>query len=691
MQASSPTYWAFLSYCSHDQATAQWLQRALETYSVPRRFVGSPTPSGPAPKKFRPIFRDRTELAADSDLGARIEAALGQSAYLIVICSPQAAQSRWVEKEIMTFRALHGTARIFSVIASDSPATNHLDCFPPALRYRAETGANGSPEPIAVDLRPGKDGPRMARLKLVAGMLGVGLDELVRRDDRRRHRRMVAVTAASILGMAITGALATTALIARNEALKQRGHAENLIEFMLTDLRKTLEPGGHLNFMDGVGAEALKYYSVQNPADLDAQSLGRRARALRLMGEISIQRGNLGGALRSFEQASATTGELLARSPTDGQRIFNHAQSVFWAGEIARQRGDIAKAEESFQEYRRLAERLTVIDSDNNAWRAEVGFAESALGILFLQAGRAADAIGPFERSLAVDDDLARRFPDDPNQQLNLGQGHAWLADAFEKQGRLSQARSRRNTELSIYRAILAKDPTIRQAKFSTIVALESLGRIEMLEGNTKQALENFGSSAAQAEALLVNERENMDLTGVVAITLVEFGEALLLSDQTSAARSAQNRAATLIDIALKHDGSAALWQGYRDRTILLEAAIAGRSGDRAQALHLDHEVLERLETAANSGANTEHFWLLERCRLQIGDDLAALGRLADAREDWGAVASSLPAPVDSYEPKLLVILEAADARMGRTAAAEVIAKRLREMSSALGGEPARP
>jgi tetratricopeptide (TPR) repeat protein len=685
MPAPSFTYWAFLSYCSHDRATARWLQRALETYSIPPRFVGNSTPGGPAPKRFRPIFRDRTELAADADLAARIQTALLHSAYLIIICSPQAAQSRWVEKEIVTFRTIHGTARIFSVIASDSPTGSHLECFPHALRYSADGSTADRPEPIAVDLRPGKDGRRVARLKLVAGMLGVGLDDLVRRDDRRRHRRMVAITAASIAGMAITGALATAALIARNDAQTQRGHAENLIEFMLTDLRKTLEPGGHLNFMDGVGAEALKYYSVQNPVDLDAQSLGRRARALRLMGEISVQRGNLGEALRSFEQASATTGELLARSPTDGQRIFNHAQSVFWVGEIARQRGDMAKAEVSFQEYRRLAERLTVIDPGNNDWRAEVGYAESALGILFLQAGRAAEAIGPFEHSLAVDDDLAHRIPGDLNQQLNLGQGHAWLADAFEKQGRLSQARSHRDTELSIYRAILAKDPTIRQAKFSTSVALESMGRLEMVESDTKGALENFGSSAAQAEALLINERENMDLTAVVAITLVEFGEALLLSDQMSAAQSAQSKGAALIETALKHDSSAALWQGYRDRTILLDAAIAGRTGDRARALHLDQEVLERLETDANGGANTERFLLLQRCRLQTGDELAASGRLTDARKDWEAIANSLSGPVDSYEPKLLVVLEATQRRLGNTKAAEAIAQRLKDMSRPIG------
>lgn len=115
--------------------------------------------------------------------------------------------------------------------------------------------------------------------------------------------------------------------------------------------------------------------------------------------------------------------------------------------------------------------------------------------------------------------------------------------------------------------------------------------------------------------------------------------------------RHEARRAADLIDTALKHDSDAASWQGYRDRAILLEAAIAGRIGDHAQALRLDQDVLHRLQAHVDTASNTEPFWLLQRCRLQTGDELAELGRLTDAREDWGAIANSLSGPVESYEP----------------------------------------
>jgi tetratricopeptide (TPR) repeat protein len=677
---AAPDFWAFLSYSSHDSATAIWIQRALETYRVPQRLVGRTTPAGPAPRKFSPIFRDRTELAADPDLTARIAAALKTSAYLIVLCSSQSAKSRWVDEEITLFRGLHGSSRIFSVILDGRPNDDHESCFPPALRYRSIPGAPERTEPIAADLRAGGDGRRMARLKLLAGMLGVGLDELARRDAQRRNRQLVAITAASLAGLAVMAILAAAAMIGRNDAQRQRAQAEGLIEFMLTDLRKKLEPGGRLDAMDGVSGEALKYYGAQRPADLDAQSLARRARALRLMGEIKVQRGDLSDALKDFEQAAATTAELLGRSRGDGQIIFNHAQNVFWVGEIARQRGDVSKSEIAFHLYRDLAGRLTRIDARNDEWWAEVAYAESALGVLFLQEGRAPEAYGAFERSLSVVEGLSQRKPDDLNLQLELGQSHAWLADVLQKQGRLAETRSHTKTELEIYRAILAKDPTIRQAKFSTIDALQTIGRLAVFEGDQQVAMTAFTESAQRAEALLDGERDNMDSAAVAALTHVSAGEALLASGAVHAARTAQQRADELLKAPLAHDANVALWRGYRDRADLLEAAIAAASGEADRALQLDRSLLARLGMPGSAKLNTEAFWLLSRARLQTGDDLAALGRSREATEQWNAIIKNLSGPIEIYEPRLLEVLVTAESRLGRTADAQAAAKRLQNL-----------
>jgi hypothetical protein len=92
-------------------------------------------------------------------------------------------------------------------------------------------------EPIAADARPGRDSHSDIKLKLIAGMLGVGLDDLKQRETQRRNRRLAMLAAASVAGMAMTSLLATTAFLARNEAERQRVRAEAEAE----TARRTME------------------------------------------------------------------------------------------------------------------------------------------------------------------------------------------------------------------------------------------------------------------------------------------------------------------------------------------------------------------------------------------------------------------------------------------------------------------
>ena len=683
LPTATPPYWAFISYSSHDRAWARWLQRALETYAIPRRLVGGATPAGPAPRRLRPIFRDRSELAADADLAGKVQAALERSAFLIVICSPQAAASRWVDEEIRRFRALHGDTRILAVIVAGSPGGDHQACFPPALRYRDEAGERIHVEPIAADLRPGGDGRRMARLKLVAGMLGVGLDELVRRDAQRRARQFAALAAAAFAGMAVMSGLAWTALLARNEAQRQRGQAEGLIEFMLTDLRKRLEPAGRLDLMDGIGPRALAYYAAQDPGQLDAGALSRRANALRLMGAISEQRGNLPEALKAYEAARATTAEQLARAPDDGQRIFDHAQSVYYVGEIAQKRGEEAKAETSFKAYASLAGRLTELDPTRDDWRMEVSYAAINLGVLYLDQDRTSEAAQAFTTALNVSQALAAKHPTDANQALMVGQARAYLADTFEKQGRLGEARTQRLEQLALEQALLAKDAGFQTARFDAIVATRALARQAMLGGHMSAALKGYGDAAANVEALVASQPDMMSLTAEAAICEIELGEALVDARRYGEAGEHQRRATALAATALAHDSTVQEWRGYRARARLLGAELAALQGERQSALRLDFATLAALAGEPQAGVNADIHWLLDRARLQTGDDLAALGRTAEARAQWTAAAADLNGPLERYEPRLLVVLARADKRLGRTAASRAAAERLSTLLSA--------
>ena len=227
--AENYKYKAFISYSHKDEKWAAWLHRALETYKVPKQLVGEVTDFGPVPERLAPVFRDREELSSATRLGDALERALAGSAVQIVICSPNAAQSHWTNEEILTYKRLGRSDRIFCLIVDGEPGSSDAECFPEALRY--EIGDDGEltdtlSEPIAADARKGKDGRSNAKLKLIAGILGVDFDRLKQREHHRQQRRMLVLATAAIVGMAITSGLAVSAWLARNEAEAQRARAE---------------------------------------------------------------------------------------------------------------------------------------------------------------------------------------------------------------------------------------------------------------------------------------------------------------------------------------------------------------------------------------------------------------------------------------------------------------------------------
>jgi tetratricopeptide (TPR) repeat protein len=295
-EGSGRRYRAFISYSHADSAAVRWLHRAIETYRLPERIVGQPTPLGPAPRRLIPLFRDRDELPASGDLGHELRTALSRSLRLIVVCSPKSARSLWVNEEILTFKRMHGEAGVLALILAGDPGATDRgkpeeECFPPALRFRLgpDNELSDAPaHPIAADARREGDGRRGALLKLIAGLAAVPLDQLVQREAQRRVRRAGLLVAGSLAGMAVTGALAF-------EANRQRLVAE----------RESAAARAASSFL--VGTFAISNPATENPRTITALSIlkssAERAQMelndqpeirLRLLGTVSEAYVNLG-------------------------------------------------------------------------------------------------------------------------------------------------------------------------------------------------------------------------------------------------------------------------------------------------------------------------------------------------------------------------------------------------------------
>ena len=175
-------YFAFISYKHEDEKWAKWLQNELEDYHLPTK-IAKANPN--LPKEIRPIFRDTTELKSGK-LKQQIEEALNTSKFLIVICSPRAAQSVWVNREIETFIQKKGVERIIPFIVEGTAFAKNQEeeCFPPVLR-------NLSEEQEILGANVQEVGRESAMIKAIAQMLGVNFSSLWNRYERAKKRKLI--------------------------------------------------------------------------------------------------------------------------------------------------------------------------------------------------------------------------------------------------------------------------------------------------------------------------------------------------------------------------------------------------------------------------------------------------------------------------------------------------------------------
>ena len=250
-----PEYWAFISYRhadnqEQDRSWASWLHQEIERYEVPAELVGKKNSRGDAiPERIYPVFRDQDSLSADADLGGAIEAALGRSKFLVVLCSPRAVESRYVEQEIRYFKELGRADRIVAAIVAGEPGGGDDDCFPSTL-----FGDGGEVEPIAADFRlaDGSEGYTSAevyrkellqtcskqeaetlaggyetrlqlmKLKVIAGILGVPLETIRDRDKAYQLAKARARAKALTRWLSLVVILALLTAVAGGLAWRQR-------------------------------------------------------------------------------------------------------------------------------------------------------------------------------------------------------------------------------------------------------------------------------------------------------------------------------------------------------------------------------------------------------------------------------------------------------------------------------------
>jgi len=228
-EATAPSYThdAFISYSRQNEEFAQALQRALENFKPPKDLK--------APQRYLDVFRDKDDFNA-GEYFENLEKNLKLSDKLIVICSPEARASDFVNDEIRRFAQIRGKDHIIPILLAGipnneaKPGQEKEMAFPEALYEVMQM-------PLAVnylnfDVNKDKITKGVfsdAWYTTLANVYEISRSEVEQREKRRRVRRRKITVSVLTASVAVLSVLLVFTLISKREADTQRNRAEDAL------------------------------------------------------------------------------------------------------------------------------------------------------------------------------------------------------------------------------------------------------------------------------------------------------------------------------------------------------------------------------------------------------------------------------------------------------------------------------
>jgi eukaryotic-like serine/threonine-protein kinase len=465
-----------------------------------------------------------------------------------------------------------------------------------------------------------------------------------------RHRRLLAVAGIAavllVIALSVAAVLGVEARLANRRAELRRGQAEDLIGFMLTDLRSRLDPLGKLEILDEVGKRAMVYFAAVPEEELSDEELARRSQALYQIGDVRIKQGDLTGALKPLQESLALARALAERDPT-AERLFGLGQSEFWVGYIGFEKGDLVAARPHFEAYRDLSERLVRMKPQRAEYQMELAYAHSNLGSMQLQAGELSGAVASFEKTLAIKQRLAAQSPADLNGRFELaatqdligltmielrrldeallhltasfelrqglvqadpesfrfrdflGTAHDSLIVWYEARGRLDEALEHTLLSQEIFSRLAARDPANQLWRWKLELSQAKEGRLRLLRGETRQGLSLLEPLAGRVARRIAEEPGERRWRLLAALVHISLGTVQAGQGRSAEARRSAERAVSWMEelhAAEPDDREMLRWLA---EGLLLLGRIEIRRGDAAAASAAWERARSFLEPAA--------------------------------------------------------------------------------------------
>lgn len=453
-----------------------------------------------------------------------------------------------------------------------------------------------------------------------------------------RRNRLAVGSASTVALVLVAGSVVSTyqavratraehvAELERSTAVNERARAEDLLTFMLGDLRDQLARVGRLDVLEAVGNKAMAYFSSKNVQDLDDITLAHHAKALTQIGEVRMAQARYADATSAFMEAYNRASALANRHPKEGTILFERGQAEYWNGYVHWQCGELESATHWLTLYYSTCKELVALDPSRISWQSELAYGHHNLAVLRQERGEFATARADFIAELDTMEQINKSSPGDMDVRFRIADAHSWLGGLAEQQGNFEEARKEYLTQIIVLEQLA--EPTRRSTRWQY----------------------------RMADAWLHEAHLNIE-TG-----------------QFAAATSRLKDARLLLDVLVAHDPSNRRWLAASLNARLKEIMLARQRGDLLDASIQIDEARPQLEKLVAAEPTDRNFAILSAVAWRLQAELRFSTGRPGATDCISKAIESGNALLQKRRPS--------DADIGELASAYIVSAQIASQSS---------
>lgn len=404
--------------------------------------------------------------------------------------------------------------------------------------------------------------------------------EADRLAQRRRIRQLsVLALVLAVLAVAATGA-SVWALRAESQAVAARAEAERLVEFVVVDLRKKLQPLGQLALMAAVNERVEGYYAAlgtEGQADIEA----RRANQRITHGDTLLAQGQLEAALEAYKESLAVSRRLARGDPSNARRQRDVSVGLYKVGDVRQRQHELDAALRAYQEGVDICRGLVEQDPLSAESERALFIGLYKVGEVLLARGDIDAAEKAHGEGLTVARRLLRRDPSNLEWQRDVSVSLGQVGQVWHLKGMLDAALRAYEESLALAQSLSEREPSNLIFARDVFVRLSQIGDVRRARGDLASALEAYQEGLKDFRGLAERDPSNTERRRDVFISWSRIGDVRQEQGELEAALLAYEEGLKVVHSLVALDPANLEWLGYLG---YVQARIA-RVHDRREAL----------------------------------------------------------------------------------------------------------